>query len=218
MRLLKRQSDEDPVTENSPQATDAERQTVENERVVDEPAERAARPGLAQRFRRTVTVPMTVPRRSVRQTMTIPQRRVVTPATDTPWPLASVVATLAGAALAVIGIVALIRADLNETWFTPEVEVLRADHTPLLGALEIGAGVLLLALGLSGSRLLVAMAGIAGALVSTAAAVEPEELSRELGIEPWWAWVLAGAGVALTLLALYDQRPRRPRNTIVDVR
>jgi hypothetical protein len=214
MRLLKRQPDED-VASDGAATTDAERQTVETERV-EEPTERPARPGLSQRFRRTVTVPMTVPRRSLRQTMTVPQRRVVTPGADTAWPIASVTAVVAGAALAVIGIVALIRADVNETWFEPQVEVLQADHTPLLGALEIGAGVLLLVLGLAGSRLLVAVAGIAGALVSTAAAVEPEELARELAIESWWAWTLAGAGVALTLLALYEPRPRR--NTLIDVR
>jgi hypothetical protein len=220
MRLLKRHSDEDPATVDGSPADDAaaaERTTVETERVDDGRVDRPGRPGLAQRFRRTVTVPMTVPRRSLRQTMTVPNRRVVTPSTPAMWPIASVVATVGGAALAVIGIVALIRTGLDETWFAPEVEVLRADHTPLLGALEIGAGVLLLVLGLTGSRLLVALAGIAGALVCTAAAVEPEELSRELAIEPWWAWTLAGAGVILTLLALYDPSPRT-RQTVIDVR
>ncbi|MGH9211565.1 MAG: hypothetical protein ACRD2C_12910 [Acidimicrobiales bacterium] len=217
MRLLKRQSDEGEAAVDGDQAVDTERPTAETDRVVEERDAEPSHPGVRHRLRRKVTVPMTVPRRSVRRTMTVPSRRIHTPASERSWPVASIAAAAAGAVLAVIGIVAVIRAGLNETWFAPEVEVLRADHTPLLGALQVGAGVLLLVLGLAGSRLLVAVAGIAGALLCTAAAVEPEELARELAIESWWAWVLAGAGVALTLLALYEPR-QRTRNTVIDVR
>jgi len=197
-----------PTTEPAP--------TVEQPAVDDRTAE-TPRPGWRQRFSRSTTVPVTVPRRSIRRTVTVPSRRVEAAASQPVWDVASILAVLAGAALAVIGIVAIIRTGINETWFRPRTEVLDANHTPLLGALEIGAGVLLLLVGLTGSRLLVAVAGIAGALVCTAAAVEPEELTRELAIERWWAWTLAGVGVLLTLAALYEPRVHARRNTVIDV-
>ena len=61
------------------------------------------------------------------------------------------------------------------------VEVLDADHTALLGAVEIGAGLLLLLVGLTGSRIPVALLGLAMALGATAMAIEPDELQREAG-------------------------------------
>lgn len=217
MRLLNRRSDDD---EGAP--VEGAR-TEETERVVErrppDTGEETPRRPFRERFRRTTTVPVTVPTRSVRRTVTIPSRRVVDPSTAGPaWDLSSIAAVVLGGALAVVGIVVLIRTGLDETWFSPEVEVLDADHTALLGGIEIGAGALLMLLGLAGSRILVAMAGIASALVATAAAVEPEELARELAIESWWAWVLAGAGVVLTLLALQEPRTRPRPGTVIDVR
>jgi hypothetical protein len=61
----------------------------------------------------------------------------------------------------------------------------------------------------------VAIVGVTMALVATAAAIEPEELQRELAIERWWAWTLAAAGVVLTLSTL--QAPRDRSKTLVDV-
>lgn len=243
MRVLKRHSDEDTSADGNgtTETTDTTEamettETTESRRprlserlsrarqtttTEGEPtAEQTGGPAWRQRFRRNVTVPMTVPRRAVRRTVTVPARRVEPAVQESSrWSVAPILAVLAGAALAVIGTVALIRAGVNETWFRPRTEVLDANHTPLLGAVEIGVGALLILLGLAGSRILVAMAGIAGALVATAAAVEPEELGRELAIESWWAWVLAGAGVVLTLAALYEPRVRaRRRDTVIDVR
>jgi hypothetical protein len=166
-------------------------------------------------FRRTETVPITVPQRALRRTMRVPARRVQTTKARHQLTLAPLVSLVAGAALTVIGIVALIRTGVNETWFRPEAEVLGANHTQLLGVVEIGSGVLLLLLGLLGSRVLVAVAGLAGALLATAAAVEPAELARELAIERWWALTLAAAGVVLTLVAL--QAPRGRQDTMIEV-
>jgi hypothetical protein len=226
MRVLKRHSDQDTATDSDdavetdhPTTTDtsASTRTTERQPVVADEVE-PARPGLFQRFRRTATVPLTVPRRGLRQTVTVPGRRVQTTAPERAWSPAAILATVAGAALAVVGAVTLIRTGINETWYRPVVEVLDANHTPLLGAIEVGAGALLLLFGLSGSRFLVAVAGIAGALVATAAAVEPEELTRELAIERWWAWALAAAGVVLTLAAIYEPRPKGRGDTVIDVR
>jgi hypothetical protein len=129
--------------------------------------------------------------------------------------LGALLSISAGAALGIVGSVALMRAGVDGTWFRPRIEVLDADHTALLGALEIGAGLLLLLVGLMGSRVAVAILGLALALGATAVAIEHEELQRELAIERWWAWTLAAAGVLLTLAAL--QAPRERHKTVVDV-
>jgi hypothetical protein len=226
MRVLKRHSDRDAVTDSddaveterpAPSETSASTPTTERQPVVADEVE-PARPGVFQRFRRTATVPLTVPQRAVRQTVTVPGRRVETTTPERAWSPAAILATIAGAALAVVGVITLIRTGVNETWYRPVTEVLDANHTPLLGGIEVGAGVLLLLLGLSGSRFLVAAAGIAGALLATAAAVEPEELTRELAIERWWAWALAAAGVVLTLAAIYEPRAKGRGDTVIDVR
>jgi hypothetical protein len=210
MRLLNRHPDE----------TDADEPEVEEAAVAEHRGQRPAhetgasessRPGGHRWGRRTVTVPMTVPERSVRQTVAVPSRSLEP---SSAWPRASL-GLAAGAALAVVGSVALLRTGIDGTWFRPQIEVLDADHTALLGALEIGAGLLLLLAGLMGSRVAVAILGLAMALGATAMAIEPEGLQRELAIESWWAWTLAAAGVVLTLAAL--QAPRERRKTLVDV-
>jgi hypothetical protein len=214
MRLLKHHPDEADVDEpGGDEPAVAERRD-------EAPAEESAAPARSSPTghrwgRRTVTVPVTVPERSVRRTMTVPSRSLER---TSAWPSVSLGAVLAiaiGAALAVVGAVALVRTGIDASWFRPRVEVLDADHTALLGAVEIGAGLLLLLAGLTGNRVPVAILGLALALGATAVAIEPAELQRELAIERWWAWTLAAAGVVLTLGAL--QAPREHRKTVVDV-
>ena len=213
MRLLKHHPDETNTREPGDDEAAAERRIQEP---AEEPAEAARRRPTGHRWgRRTVTVPMTVPERSVRRTMTVPSRSVERTSARPSVSLGPLLAISTGAALAVVGSVALVRTGIDATWFRPRVEVLDADHTALLGALEVAAGVLLLLAGLTGSRVPVAILGLAMALGATALAIEPEELQRELAIERWWAWTLAAAGVVLTLAAL--QAPRERRKTGVDV-
>jgi hypothetical protein len=209
MRLLKHHPDEADADE----AAVAERQA---QRPAEGSAAPARRSPTGHRWgRRTVTVPVTVPERSVRRTMTIPSRSVERTSAWSSVRLAPLLAIAAGAALAIVGAVALVRTGIDGTWFRPRIEVLDADHTALLGALEIGAGLLLLLVGLTGSRVAVAILGLAMALGATAMAIEPEQMQRELAIERWWAWTLAAAGVVLTLAAL--QAPRERRQAMIDV-
>jgi hypothetical protein len=214
MRLLNRRPDETDADEpEGEEAVVAERRGQQPAQATGAPE--SSRSGGHRWGRRTVTVPMTVPERSVRQTVAVPSRSLER---TSAWPrvsLGPLLAIAAGAALAVVGSVALLRTGIDGTWFRPRIEVLDADHTALLGALEVGAGLLLLLAGLMGSRVAVAILGLAMALGATAMAIEPEELQRELAIERWWAWALAAAGVALTLAAL--QAPRERRKTLVDV-
>jgi hypothetical protein len=215
MRLLKGQPDETVTDETVTDEAETDEPVVEHTSAEPRGARARTRSAGHHWFRRTVTVPMTVPERSVKRSVVVPSRPVDR---ASGWPRVSpgsVVAIAAGAALAIAGCVVLLRTGLDETWFRPRTEVLDADHTALLGVLEIGAGLILLLAGLTGSRVLVAILGLALALGATALAIEPEELQRELAIERWWAWTLAAIGVVVTLSAL--QAPRERRKAVVDV-
>jgi hypothetical protein len=124
------------------------------------------------------------------------------------WSPANVLVVLAGAALAALGIVALIRTQINETWYTPVETVARINHTPLLGALEVGVGALLVILGLLGIRTLTAFMCVAGAVAAAVAAIDPSRFETELAIERWWAIALAVGGAALAVLLMVP-RPMR---------
>jgi hypothetical protein len=215
MRLLKRRPDETGPDE--PDVEDAS-SSSSDAAVPDSPdADTTAGGGTAvrSRWRRTVTVPVTVPQRAVRRTVTVPSRAVDHVVVSPGLSLGPLLALVAGAALAVVGAVALLRAGVDDTWYRPRVQVIDASHTALLGALELGAGVLLLLAGLLRSRALVTVFGLAMAIAATAAAIDPAEVRRELAIERWWAWTIVGAGVVLVLAAL--QAPRERREAVVDV-
>ena len=131
------------------------------------------------------------------------------------WSPANVLVVLAGVALAALGILALIRTEINETWYTPVETVARINHTPLLGAIEVGVGALLVILGLLGVRMLTAFVCLAGAVAAAVAAMDPARFETELAIERWWAIALAAGGAALAVLLMLPRpmvtvdRPRR---------
>ncbi|MGH2473944.1 MAG: hypothetical protein ACRDIL_01665, partial [Candidatus Limnocylindrales bacterium] len=118
------------------------------------------------------------------------------------WSPANVLVVLAGVALAALGILALIRTEVNETWYTPVETVARINHTPLLGAIEVGVGALLVILGLLGVRMLTAFVCLAGAVAAAVAAMDPARFETELAIERWWAIALAAGGAALAILLM----------------
>jgi hypothetical protein len=140
------------------------------------------------------------------------------------WSPANVLVVLAGVALAALGIVALIRTEINETWYTPVETVARINHTPLLAAIEVGVGALLVILGLLGVRMLTAFVCLAGAVAAAVAAMDPARFETELAIERWWAIALAAGGAALAVLLMLprpmvtvDRTPRglRRRRRVV---
>jgi hypothetical protein len=118
------------------------------------------------------------------------------------WSPANVIVVLAGVALAALGVVALIRTEINETWYTPVETVARINHTPLLGAIEVGVGALLVILGLLGVRRLTAFVCLVGAAAAAVAAMDPTRFEAELAIERWWAIALAAGGAALAVLLM----------------
>lgn len=125
------------------------------------------------------------------------------------WSIADALVAIIGAGLALVGSIALIRTGIDRTWFRPVEQVMDADHTQLLGAAELGAGVLLMLAAAIRSRVLTTLIGLAGAVGASLAAIENAEVSRELAIEESWAWLLAGVGVLVVLVSLVPPRRRR---------
>lgn len=127
------------------------------------------------------------------------------------WSIADAVTTAIGGALAAVGGVGLARAEVNSTWYEPVVQVAGADHTPLLAAAELAAGVLIVLVGVARRRILSTLFGAALAVGAAVLALQVDEARRELAIESWWAWLLCGAGVLVTLMALVPRKGRIER-------
>ena len=118
------------------------------------------------------------------------------------WSLGSVVVLLAGAALAVVGVVAAGRTGIDNTWYRPVEAVAGLRHTPLLAALETAVGVLLVIAGLAGARGGAPLVCITGAMAAGVAAIEPELVADELALQRWWAITLAAAGAGLAVVSM----------------
>ena len=125
------------------------------------------------------------------------------------WSFADAVIAIIGAGMALIGALVLVRTGVDGSWFRPLEEVADATHTPLLGALELGAGVVLMLTAAARSRALPALAGLAIAVLAAMAAIENAEVARELAIEESWAWMLAGTGLLVSIVSLVPPRRRR---------
>ena len=114
--------------------------------------------------------------------------------------LTAIVGVLGGAALIVFGVVAVARGDLDGSFNLPIVEVAGWPHSPLLGILEIAAGVALVIVSLSSIGELLVSAVIAG--FGVIAIVEPQVLDNRLSIASMHAWLLVGIGGVGLLAAL----------------
>lgn len=116
-----------------------------------------------------------------------------------------------GAALAAMGTVALVRTGIDESWYRPVTEVAGVRQSPLMGAIELGAGVVLVLALLFGLRMFAALAAIAGGVVATVVAIEPSRVNPELAIQRGWAIALAVVSLALGLLLIATRDRRRER-------
>jgi hypothetical protein len=125
------------------------------------------------------------------------------------WSFADAVVGVIGAGLALVGALVLVRTGIDASWYRPVETVADATHTPLLGAIEVGAGVLLMLTAAARSRALPALTGLAIAVAGALAAIEHTEVSRELAIEESWAWMLAGIGLLVSIVSLVPPRRRR---------
>jgi hypothetical protein len=188
MRLLHREPDVDRTDER-------------DDVVVDRTDDRTSRRGLLHR--RTDTIDRTEP-------AAVARPRVRREYVHRPFHIGNVLTIAGGAALAVIGIVALVRGDnLDSTWDEPVTTVLRIDQTPLIAALEIGAGAVLILLGLTGVRFLALIGTVGVAVGAAVAAIQPGRLETQYQLETWWAWTVAGVAAALALILLLVPSGRR---------
>jgi hypothetical protein len=140
-------------------------------------------------------------------------RRVRRERVHRPFHVGNMFAIIGGAILAVIGIVALLRGDLNDTWDQPVTTVLRIDHTPLLAAIEVAAGGVLVLFGVTGQRFMALLASVGLAVAAAVVAIEPGRLATQYHLETWWAWTVAGASAFVALVCLL---PSRSRTVTVD--
>ena len=116
---------------------------------------------------------------------------------------------LAGIASLVFGIGAIALAGLAGSITEPVVQVFTFDHTPLLGVIEVGAGVVLvLAALIPGGRWVAGLIGggaIAGGALILA---EYEWTQTELAAEERFGWVAIAIGAAAYIGAMVPTRRR----------
>jgi hypothetical protein len=113
-----------------------------------------------------------------------------------------------------MGTVALVRTGVDESWYEPVTEVAGVRQSPLMGAIELGAGVVLVLALLFGLRMFAALAAIAGGVVATVVAIEPSRVNPELAIQRGWAIALAAASLALGLMLIATRDRRRERRVV----
>jgi len=99
---------------------------------------------------------------------------------------------LGGAVLVIMGVLALVRGDVEGSWNDPIVLVNGWPHSPLLGLLEVFAGAALIIVALSPASELIVGAIIAA--FGVAALLEPQLLDDSLSIDPSHAWLIFAIG------------------------
>jgi len=119
------------------------------------------------------------------------------------WSPTSIAAVIVGAFLLVIGIVAMIRADVGDSFTAQTVDVAGLSHTALLGVIEAAAGALLLIAGASRSRGTVIFVASALVIFGVIILMEHESLNDDLAVESahgWWAIALGGVLLLIATL------------------
>lgn len=118
----------------------------------------------------------------------------------------AVLAGGAGLFLLVVGLVAVTRAGFDRDLMNPAVDVLGFGHTALLGLIEVGAGLLLLAAGVTRSRQGATFFGTALFVAGLVGGIQADSFQRSLALDAAWAWLLAIAGAVIALAALLVPR------------
>ena len=111
-----------------------------------------------------------------------------------------------GIAYVILGIAALARTGFPVNHLTePAYDVLGFRHTPLLGAIEIGFGALLIVSGVvaGGARSLMAFLGVVATVLGILVLVNvaPNRLHHWLGVGDPYGWLSLVAGVILLVAA-----------------
>ena len=119
---------------------------------------------------------------------------------------------LAGAASLVFGVGAVMLGGLAGSVTEPVVQVLTYDHTPLLGLIEVGAGVVLVTCAfVPGGRWIAGPVGVAAIVGGALIVVELDWIQRNLAAEKRFGWVAIAIGAVAYLGAMVPAR--RPRSS-----
>jgi len=123
---------------------------------------------------------------------------------------AAIVSGVAGIVLLIMGLIAVARGGLSGSITDPVVTVVGFDHTPLLGLIEAGVGLILLLCALWGTR---ASAVFMGALIAVAGIVivaTPDSFADTLAAQGSYGWflIIVGVVVAVVALAVPDRSSR----------
>jgi hypothetical protein len=142
--------------------------------------------------------------------------RVEQVVTETTFSPGQMIIMLAGAVSLALGIAAIAQGGLGGSVKAPVVQIFDFDHTPALGLIEAGAGIVLLLTGLHAS--LRALAGLVGALMVAAGVVvlaEIDWVQEYLAAEQGFGWVPIAIGGIVLLAAFVLPATSRRRVTVV---
>jgi hypothetical protein len=185
------------------------RDRTEGDQLVDEPAPDDPRQ-ITDEGTLTPTIetePTWAPAAPIERTDTVPETKATKTRRGYTW--GQVLIALAGLVSLVFGIGAVALAGLAGSITEPVVDVFGFTHTPLLGVIEVGVGVvLILAALIPGGRW---VAGpLAGGVIAGGALIlaEYEWTQTELAAEERFGWVAIGVGAAAYLGAMVPIRRR----------
>ncbi len=119
------------------------------------------------------------------------------------WTPAQFVAGALGLFLVVMGGVAMARAGLDGSWTDPVVEVLGFDHTALMGAIEVGLGLVLIIVAFATWEVrgwLVGL-GLLALAFGLIVLIEPAAFDGSLGVESASGWLYAAMGAGMMAAA-----------------
>ncbi len=132
-------------------------------------------------------------------TTTVHEHRQATVMGRRTWTPAQFVAAAIGLFLVVMGGVAMARAGVDSTMTDPVVEVLGFNQTALLGAIEVGFGLVLIAVAFATYEVRGWLTGLG--LVSLAVGliilIEPTAFETSLGAESTTGWLYAALGAGM---------------------
>ena len=128
------------------------------------------------------------------------------------WRIATwgqVLVLLAGVACLVFGVGAVMLGGLAGSVTAPVVQVFTYDHTPLLGLIETGAGVVLvLCAFIPGGRWIAGPVGVATIVGGALIVAQLDWIQRNLAAEQRFGWIAIGVGAAAYLGAMVPTKQR----------
>jgi hypothetical protein len=112
--------------------------------------------------------------------------------------------------LIVLGLIAVARGGLSGPLTEPVVDVVGFSHTPLLGLIEAGTGLILFLCALWGTRASTLFVGVLVAIAGIVVAAAPDAFASSLATESSYGvfLIVLGGIVALTSLLIPDRSSR----------